>query len=168
MSKENSVSGSFFQELFHVGLYKRTQGRITRQVTCAALIIAFALAAWRLQVLMDASLPEFGWVRTLGMQSLGDQLESTYARLQPTLEYLVPALVLFVGVWASYRIVNLPRFADFLIAVEAEMNKVSWPSKAELTRSSLVVIFVIFALAIILFGYDLFWQLLFEWMGIRR
>ena len=31
---------------------------------------------------------------------------------------------------------NMPRFADFLIAVEAEMNKVSWPSKAELIRSS--------------------------------
>jgi len=41
---------------------------------------------------------------------------------------------------------------DFLIAVEAEMNKVSWPSRAELVRSAAVVIFVIFLLATVLFG----------------
>ena len=36
------------------------------------------------------------------------------------------------------------QFADFLIAVEAEMTKVSWPSRGELVRSSIVVILVIF------------------------
>ena len=35
--------------------------------------------------------------------------------------------VLAFGLWLGYRIVNVPQFADFLIAVEAEMNKVSWP-----------------------------------------
>ena len=68
--------------------------------------------------------------------------------------------------WASYRLVNYPRFADFLIAVEAEMNKVSWPSRSELVRSSMVVIFVIFALAIILYGYDMLWTFLFRALGI--
>ena len=51
---------------------------------------------------------------------------------------------------------------DFLIAVEADMNKVSWPSKGELIRSSVVVIFVIFMLAVVLFGYDVLWQYLFK------
>ena len=60
---------------------------------------------------------------------------------------------------------TIPRFADFLIAVEAEMNKVSWPSRGELVRSSMVVIFVIFALAIILFGYDMLWTFLFRVVG---
>ena len=74
-----------------------------------------------------------------------------------------------VGVWISFRVVNYPRFADFLIAVEAEMNKVSWPSRTELIRSSIVVIFVIFALAIILFGYDMLWRFLFkEVLGILK
>jgi preprotein translocase subunit SecE len=64
--------------------------------------------------------------------------------------------------------VNIPRFADFLIAVEAEMNKVSWPARQELIRSSLVVIFVIFAMAIALFGFDLVWGGVFEWLGVLQ
>ena len=75
--------------------------------------------------------------------------------------YLIASLVLFVGLWVSFRVVNFPKFADFLIAVEAEMNKVSWPSRAELIRSSMVVIFVILALAGLLFFYDLFWRFVF-------
>ena len=34
------------------------------------------------------------------------------------------------------------------------MNKVSWPSRGELFRASVVVILVIFFLAFLLFGYD--------------
>ena len=36
----------------------------------------------------------------------------------------------------------MPAFADFLIAVEAEMNKVSWPTRHELIRASMVVMLV--------------------------
>ena len=61
----------------------------------------------------------------------------------------------WLGLWASYRVVNLPAFADFLIAVEAEMNKVSWPTRPELFRASMVVLILIFALAFILFGVRL-------------
>ena len=42
--------------------------------------------------------------------------------------YLICGLLLLLGLWIGYRLVNMPQFADFLIAVEAEMNKVSWPS----------------------------------------
>ena len=34
-----------------------------------------------------------------------------------------------VQTWFAYRLVNLSSFADFLIAVEVEMTKVSWPSR---------------------------------------
>ena len=78
----------------------------------------------------------------------------------------VAAVVGLLGLWISFRAIHLPRFADFLIAVEAEMNKVSWPSRGELIRSSIVVIFVIFALAGVLFAFDMFWKALFSWLGI--
>ena len=55
--------------------------------------------------------------------------------------------------WSTF-----PAFADFLIAVEAEMNKVSWPTRTELFRASMVVLIVIFALAVVLAGYDMFWK----------
>lgn len=73
----------------------------------------------------------------------------------PVTQYVIPSIVLAVGIWASFRIVNIPRFADFLISVEAEMNKVSWPSRNQLWRASMVVIVVIFFLAGLLFVYDL-------------
>jgi preprotein translocase subunit SecE len=78
----------------------------------------------------------------------------------------VAGTLVLVGLWLSFRLVNIPRFADFLIAVEAEMNKVSWPSRAELTRSAMVVIFVIFSLSIVLFGFDVFWMKFFEIIGV--
>lgn len=136
MSKQKTMpANSFVGEIFHVGLYKPSQGRITRQVTCAVLWIVIGLASLRLyQTLYDAGV----W------------------------QYIAPMVLLVVGFWAAYRAVNYPKFADFLIAVEAEMNKVSWPSRGELIRSSVVVIFVIFMLAIVLFGYDIVWQYLFK------
>ena len=72
-----------------------------------------------------------------------------------------------VGMWLAFRLVNMPSFADFLIAVEAEMNKVSWPTRSELVRSSIVVILTIFFLAAMLFGFDLFWSILLHLLRIR-
>ena len=128
-------------ELFQFGVYKRSQGRIARQVTFAAVAITFALMAWRTHVTFRPS---------LGLAGM----------------YAVTAILLVGGLWISFRLVNIPRFADFLIAVEAEMNKVSWPARQELIRCSLVVIFVIFAMAIALFGFDLVWGGVFEWLGV--
>jgi preprotein translocase subunit SecE len=121
--------GAFVQELFRVGVYKRNQGRIARQATFAALAVIVVLGAW--------SLSEF----------LQDK--------HPVVHYILPLLLLVAGAWASFRIVNMPNFADFLISVEGEMNKVSWPSRGELFRASIVVMVVIFFLAALLFLYDL-------------
>ncbi|MBM4001030.1 MAG: preprotein translocase subunit SecE [Planctomycetes bacterium] len=132
--------GAFFQELFQVGLYKRSQGRVTRQVTWAALAGACL----------------FGCA----------QLMARLVEQPAAVRYGVPLLIFACCAWISYRIVNLPRFADFLIAVQAEMNKVSWPTQAELIRSSIVVIFVIFFLAVILWGFDQVWMLLFQILGL--
>ena len=132
--------GTFIQELIHVGVYKRSQGRITRQVTFAAIALGIASGLWR--------------------------FHSVMAGKGPGLQFALPFVLLLAGVWIAYRVVNLPVFADFLIAVEAEMNKVSWPTWSELFRASMVVILVIFALAFVLAGYDIFWKLVFYKLGI--
>ena len=150
MAKEkNAPLGLFFRELFQLGIYKRSQGRIARQVTFAALFGGVLLAAWRLSV------AAVGWRVPL----LGDNSEHV-------MRFGLPGLVAFVGVWIAFRLVNIPSFADFLIAVEAEMNKVSWPTRAELIRSSLVVILLIVFLALLLFGYDVFWRQLLSLLGV--
>ena len=141
MGKQRSAGmTSFWEELIQAGVYKRNQGRITRQVTFATMAIIVFLGTM--------SLYQFGITWTDSMR------------------YGVASIVLLVGLWLSYRTVNYPRFADFLIAVEAEMNKVSWPSKKELIRSSLVVLFVILALTTVLFFFDIFWQMAFTKIGI--
>ncbi len=74
------------------------------------------------------------------------------------MQFGVPLAVFAAAVWVSFRLANLPKFADFLIGVEAEMAKVSWPTRQELIQSSAVVMIVIFGLAAILALYDLFWN----------
>jgi preprotein translocase subunit SecE len=144
MAKQKAMTaGSLLGEIFQFGLYKPSQGRITRQVTCGTLWVAFAIASYRLYLWSET----WGW----GMW-----------------QYALPLALLILGFWASYRLVNYAQFADFLIAVEAEMNKVSWPSRLELTRSAAVVIFVIFAMAMVLFGFDFIWRVLFQWLNILR
>jgi preprotein translocase subunit SecE len=134
MTKDNQGGSGWtqvVQELFKLEVYKRSQGRLVRQLTCLAVWVAFALAAWR----TNRSLL-FEW------------------QASPGAAYGIAAFVLVAGLWLGYRLVNLPTFADFLIAVEAEMNKVSWPSRTELIRASIVVIVLMFGLTMVLFTYD--------------
>jgi preprotein translocase subunit SecE len=141
MAKEkNAAASPFVRELFQTGIYKRSQGRIARQVTFAVLAIGVLLGAWRLSAFsVDAG---------------------------RTMQFVVPGILAAVGAWLAFRLVNVPAFADFLIAVEAEMNKVSWPTRGELVRSSMVVIFCIFFLAAVLYAYDLFWSSLLHLLQI--
>jgi len=137
MAKENQEGSSgwwalLLAELLRTAVYKRSQGRLVRQFTCLAMWVVVALAAWRMHEylrVLATGLP--GW-----------------------LAYVVPLVVLVAGLWVGYRLVQFPPFADFLIAVEAELNKVAWPSRAELVRASVVVIVLMFGLTLVLFAYD--------------
>ena len=138
--KAESAKASFWPELFRFELYKPSQGRIVRQVTFVTVALLGCLVAWEIQrAFLASSLAGYG-----GM-----------------------ALVAAAIVWVGFRLVNYSTFANFLIAVEAEMNKVSWPNGQQLWRSSVVVMFVIFALAAFLFLFDAIWTAIFELIGIR-
>jgi preprotein translocase subunit SecE len=151
---EHPPVGAFFQELFNVGLYKRSQGRITRQVTCAALAIIFAVGFYRMhQMLAMVNTGETSWAVTAALYKY-------------EVAYWLPGVLLLLCLWVSYRLVNMPNFADFLIAVEAELNKVSWPTRTELVRSSIVVLVSLLVLASVIFGFDLVWRYIFTWIGI--
>jgi preprotein translocase subunit SecE len=142
MGKEKTVgSPTLAHEMFQLGRYKRTQGRIARQVTLIAIGLIIAIGAWQMYEPLRA-----GYGQQIAMSISG--------------------LVLVIGLWCGYRLINWPTFADFLISVEAEMNKVTWPAKAELWRSSLVVMFLMFALAACLLLFDVIWGQLFQWIGI--
>lgn len=72
--------------------------------------------------------------------------------------HLVVPLILAVALfWFSWRVVNWPAFADFLIATEAEMNKVSWSTRPRLIQDTIVVLVTVFILTLFLFVIDIVW-----------
>ena len=108
-------------EFFRFGFYKRSQGRIARLATFYALVVIVVVGGW--------------------------SMSRYYDNQQPLLHYYIPLAFMAIGLWISFRVVQMPAFADFLISVEGEMNKVSWPSRSELFRATVVVILVVFFLA---------------------
>ena len=79
MSNEQKATASFWHELFQLGLYKRSQGRITRQVTFAALAVTLAIGCWRLS-------------ETSMMSNWGKSMQ-----------YGAPLAIFALGIWFVYR-----------------------------------------------------------------
>jgi len=69
----------------------------------------------------------------------------------------VPIIMGLFTLWFAWRVVNWPTFADFLIATEAEMNKVSWSSRKRLVQDTIVVLVTVFLLTTFLFLIDILW-----------
>ena len=151
LKSEAPASGSVLKSFFSAAPYKRTQGRIARFATFAALAAAFALGALRMYGLW----PSFpGWIQSLPI---------------PMARFAVPTAFFAITAYLCHRLVNIPSFADFLISVEAEMNKVSWPTQKEVVRSSLVVIVMIITLVVVLFAFDFLWTfLLRDVLGVLK
>lgn len=142
MAKKKGDAG-FWPELLSYQIYKKNQGRLTRQLTAIGIGVVIFTGAWTLSQ---------GWL-------------SDY-RQSPGIQVGIPLLIATLGAWSAFRLVNYPRFADFLISVEAEMDKVSWPGRQELIRATVVVVASMFLLGFVLFFYDFIWQQLFQFLGI--
>jgi preprotein translocase subunit SecE len=118
-------------------IYKRGQGYYTRLWSG---LVTFSIAAsgcyvlWRkMEVITNL------WVKTL-----------------------VP-MGLCVGFgFLVFWLMNKPAAADFMIAAEGEIKKVSWSSRREITASTLIVIFVVVLMAIMLFVADMVLSYLFK------
>ena len=77
--------------------------------------------------------------------------------LIPDLDLTLPLILIAATLWFAWRVVNYPQFADFLIATEAEINKVSWTTRRALFRDTIVVLTSLILLTIFLFVVDVFW-----------
>lgn len=168
---------AFFRELFSTKLYKNSQGRVVRRSTMIGIIVIIAAGAVRF-VQTNAGPTFMQWIAWLvslvtpgvpegvkpedvtGLAALPETLTSIYSL------YIVGGVIVLLGIWLAFRIVNMPRVAEFLIAVEAEMVKVSWPSKREVYVTTIVVITVMLILAVLLAVYDLTWRYLFQAIGV--
>jgi preprotein translocase subunit SecE len=138
-----SQAASFVRELSSAGLYKRTQGRLVRELTLLAVVVVTIGACY---TLAQTWLIEFDNSVRLGLSTV----------------------LAVVVCWAAFRIVNFPPFAEFLIAVQAEVQKVNWPSWTELKRATIVVICTMFFLGFVLFVYDIVWYKVLTILGVLQ
>ena len=127
---------AYFKELFRAELYKSAQGKTARRSTLLGLVIVFASGAWA----------------AYRDNLLGSQQSTGIFAL----------CVLLAGLWIAFRTVNFPPFADFLVSVEAEMRKVSWPAKKELFSTTKVVLIFMALFVLLIFFYDTVFNYVFS------
>jgi preprotein translocase subunit SecE len=169
------------KELFRFHRYKASQGRLIRRLTMSGVWVLFATAAWK------CTLMDFTWIARWCTWFAGWNTQLEAARQANALEtidavnaqiqaftssfiaifpFAMAGLILLFGMWFGYRLVQWVLFADFLISVEGEMAKVSWPSRSELHMATIVVLTVFFILSGVLYTYDLIFVALFKFMGV--
>jgi len=121
-------------------IYKRGQGKYTRLYSAFGAAIVAGLGCFALYKKLQAN--DLGlWVET--MVPVG----------------LFAALGLLI-----FWLTNKPAVADFLIAAEGEMKKVSWSSRKEVAVSTFIVIVVVILMATLLGITDLSFLFLFRWL----
>jgi len=138
-----SAGASLLPELFRFGIYKANQGRMVRQFTFFAVIV---IAAFGCVTLSSGTLMQYGKGIQVGL----------------------PVAVWIIFGWVAFRLVNVPRFADFLVSVESELEKVTWPSRKEVIQATVVVLLTMFSLGLFLFLIDLLWTWLFSAIGFTE
>lgn len=121
-------------------IYKRGQGKYTR--LCSAFGIALIAGLGCLQLYKKLQAGDLGlWVETM----------------VPAVLFVVLALLIF---WLS----NKPSLANFMIAAEGEMKKVSWSSRQEIAVSTFIVIIVVIIMAVLLGTTDIGFRTFFTWL----
>lgn len=136
------------QGLLHTYAYKRTQGLKARRYTLLGLL----LIGWSGVYSIVSHDMLFGdW--TLKMPFSGDR---TWTLLTDT-QYTVPILLAALAFWLAWRVINMPVFADFLIATEAEMNKVAWSTRKRLVQDTIVVLVTVVLMTLFFLVVDFFW-----------
>ncbi len=107
-----------------------------------------------------------GAIVATGLYQLHEQqLQGQYG---PAVRLGIPTALGLAFGWMIWRLVQYPPFADFLIATEAEMNKVSWTSRDDLYRATIVVLVTVLFLSVYLFGVDFLWSTMLQAIGVLK
>ena len=129
------------------GIYKSGQGKYTRMCSALGFGLIVSIGCYRLY-------------DTLRMIDLG--LENQ--RTELWIVTMVPAVLFAVLAFLVFKLINKPTIADFMIAGEGEMKKVSWSSRKEIVVSTFIVIVVVITMAILLGLADLLFRMFFNWL----
>lgn len=125
-------------------IYKRGQGKWTRLITFLSGTLIAALIA------------EYIWSE---MKVLDWPLFVLYG---------IPVVIVLVVAAMMFWVVNRPANADFMIATEGEMKKVSWSSRRELIGGTKVVVATTLIMALLLWSVDVAFGFFFKWVGVLQ
>jgi preprotein translocase SecE subunit len=151
---------------FHATTFKPNQGRRVRLSTVAAIIVLAVCGIW---VLINHGMLRTGaeWIERplfAGNPQLATDPWMVHLPFSDTrfvflfwITLNVPILLFVAACWLAWRVVNWPTFADFLIATEAEMNKVSWTTRKRLYQDTIVVLVTVVLFTLFLFAVDVLW-----------
>ncbi|MBA4067717.1 MAG: preprotein translocase subunit SecE [Isosphaera sp.] len=147
------------QGWFSTAGYKSSLGQKARRLTILGILLLGGTGIYSLWV--ARTLPE-NWALALPFENPGS------VTVLPDAQSMVPGLLLALTLWVAFRAVNIPSFAEFLIATEAEMNKVSWTPKRRLAQDTVVVLTTTLIMVLFLLVVDLFWGALLShrWVGV--
>jgi preprotein translocase subunit SecE len=132
----------FFTNLLSTGMFKPMQGWHARLYTAIGLGAIAAAGVWR--------------------------VHETSIEYTPLWRVGLPAALAIVLGWVIFRVIHFPPFAEFLIATEAEMNKVSWTSKDDLYRATTVVLATVLLMTVFLFAVDWLWLFILRNIGVLQ
>jgi len=138
------------QGWFSMHGFKKTQGQHVRRLTLLGILLLLGSGVY---VLMSGNT-----LTTMATNWTLDLPFSDYRLIVlPDVKFTLPILLFAFALWFAFRVINYPVFADFLIATEAEMNKVSWTPRKQLFRDTIVVLITVFLITVFLLLVDLFW-----------
>ena len=127
-------------------IYKRGQGKYTRLCSAFGAALMVGLGCLQLYKKLEA----VGW-------GLSRRAALWIATMVPAGLFVALGLLIF---W----LINKPSVADFMIASEGEMKKVSWSSRKEIAVSTFIVIVVVIIMGVILGVADLSFRVFFDWL----
>lgn len=149
------------QGWFATGSYKPNQGRLVRRLTFLGIVIVVVSGIYHFwPAIMRGMTGNWTWPMPF---------VDTHNLVLATMPGLViTTLVALVGLWFAWRAVNAPAAADFLISTSAEMQKVSWATRPQIVRDTIVVLVVTALLSAFLLFMDLFWVVLLRFFGVLK
>ncbi len=129
--------------------YKQDQGRFARLAAFWSLAILIFYGCTSLYTTLLGYFPN-----SMSKPFMASMPKLPVLGVPLNLGMTVSALVLAVSIWALYRVLERPKYADVLIETESELRKVTWPTMPEAVRSSVVVIACVLFLMAFLAGAD--------------
>lgn len=125
-------------------IYKKGQGKYTRIFTFLGVML----------------------VVVVGAGLLSGKLNGYEVTRMPALRFGIPTCLAVLMGMLMFWLVNRPSTADFFIATESEMKKVSWSSRKEIIGSTKVVIVFTFILAVLLYTVDVIFAAIFHKLNV--